>query len=496
MSSYHQAHPVPCRAFERSVRDVQESLFSKPSVPSRLTKLPPQSFLVPAVLEALRESVIYKHVTEVVPGEADLYCAQYVNQYGGIILTGDSDLLVHDLGADGAVCFFNGLHSSSETPDIICGQIYQPAAIVNRLALPRPYGLKSLAFEMSVDPDISFRQVLGQAKLLQTVSTRPQEFEDFIKDYTHLPENLPGKPTDMSETLSLLRALDPRISEFILQFPYFACIAGQSPLGIALQSPQVFLPVLLDCAVRTNAWNISTAVRQLAYALANFVVPDEQQKSTVFEHRRETSKANGRELQLPHLSDLSEACTSLWKTMVQIREKLPGLQDFQFWTALAIYQEVEWSFAYGKPSMCGAAVRELAKGGNHNLSWDIVHIFAQIQGSYYSFRILKQVVDLVLSVGSSNSLPEVIFNLQNQLQSLPRICELVGYSSIPSLIGEIEGLGMIQASKDILGVLDPIPAEIETETHAAKKKRKREQSSHASKDREKPNNPFDLLDVE
>jgi len=311
-----------------------------------------------------------------------------------------------------------------------------------------------------------------------------------------LPETLVGQPTDTLETFSLLRALDPRISEFVLQFPYFAGIAGQSPLDIPPESPHVFLPVLLDCAVRTNAWNISTAVRQLAYALANFVVPEDQQKSTVFEHRRETSKSNGRELQLPHLSDLPEACTSLSKTMIEIREKLPGLSDFQHWTALAIYQEIEWSFSYGKPSMCDTAIGKPVKGGNHNLSWDILHIFAQIQGSYYSFRILKQVVDLILSVGSRNSLPEAILTLQNQLQPLPRVCELAGYSSVPSLIRDIEGLGMIQASKDILGILDPTPAKVETETRAAKKKRKREQSLHASKDRKEPNNPFDLLDIE
>ena len=71
-----------------------------------VTRLPKPPFLVPAVIEALRNSQDWAPLIQVVPGEADTYCAQDVRQNGGIVLTSDSDLLVQDLGADGRVSFF------------------------------------------------------------------------------------------------------------------------------------------------------------------------------------------------------------------------------------------------------------------------------------------------------------------------------------------------------------------------------------------------------
>ncbi|MBE7179732.1 MAG: hypothetical protein INR71_00735 [Terriglobus roseus] len=79
-------------------------MFSPCPAPSHLRLLPPAPFVVPAVIEALRESG-YRDVVRVVPGEADPYCAEDVRLHGGFVVTGDSDLLVYDLGQVGGVVF-------------------------------------------------------------------------------------------------------------------------------------------------------------------------------------------------------------------------------------------------------------------------------------------------------------------------------------------------------------------------------------------------------
>ena len=66
------------------------------------------SFLVPSLLEGLRESR-YAGVTEMVAGEAEAYCARYLRMQmqtdRGIILSNDSDCLLYDIGDHGAVVF-------------------------------------------------------------------------------------------------------------------------------------------------------------------------------------------------------------------------------------------------------------------------------------------------------------------------------------------------------------------------------------------------------
>ena len=69
--------------------------------------LPAAPFPVPSVLDALATSR-FARVTQVVAGEADTFCALAAYDQGCFVLTSDSDLLVHDLGA-GAVAFLSDM---------------------------------------------------------------------------------------------------------------------------------------------------------------------------------------------------------------------------------------------------------------------------------------------------------------------------------------------------------------------------------------------------
>jgi XPG domain containing len=498
LSQYHSVNATPCRASFSPLETSPGGPFHSPSVKPKLTVLPPSPFLVPAVLEALLRSSQYQDITEVVPGEADLYCAKYLSQHGGIVFTGDSDLLVHNLGKDGAVTFFKDIQYSASS-DTLGSQIYKPAVIAQRLDLPKSQGLHAFAFELLMDSHGTFRKLLIDAQSLKAATANPSEFKRFLKEYKQLPTMFNAK--DVTKILPLLRSLDPRISEYVLQYPYLARLAGREEITESSQTLHAFLPFLLDCPVRTNAWEVSTAVRQLAYGLINLIVPVTQQRLTVSEHRKQQDKSTGRELQLPSLSQIPEACTAITILYSQLRQSLPGLSEFQIWTAFALHQEFEYSYSRAKTPLSKFVIQQLADLGNKSnmskkrkgLTWDIIQFFAQIQGSYYSFRILKQISSLVVCHSPAQLLPEPLLHLHQQLDSLPKLCDLVGLDCVSSIIGSLGEGAILIITSHVTGGEEETQKPQESR-RALKKKRKRGQSAaEASASSQKPRNPFELL---
>ncbi|KAN0106105.1 XPG domain containing domain containing protein [Hyaloscypha variabilis] len=497
LSQYHSAYATPCRATFPPLKNSSDGPFHTPSVKSKLSALPPSPFLVPAILEALLKSSQYRDITEVVPGEADLYCAKYLNQHGGIVLTGDSDLLVHDLGNNGAISFFKDLGSSAD--GTIKSQIYQPASIAQRLSLPESRGLHAFAFELSMDSHGTFRKILVDSQALKAATANPLEFTRFLKEYNQL--QAPPEAEDPRNLVLLLRSLDPRISEYVLQYPYLGGIAGREDVSESTQMLHVFLPFLLDCPARTNAWEISTVIRQLAYGLINLIVPDTQQQLTVSEHRKQQDKSSGRELQLPHQSQIPEACNTILALHSQLEQILPGLSESEFWTAFAIHQEVEYSYTRAKiplSKLVGQQLADLANEHNmrnkrKNFTWDIIQFFAQVQGSYYSFRILKQIMSLVVSHGPTESLPEPLLDLHQKIHSLPGIRDLPGLDSVSDIIGSL-GKGAVSTIVSHISRDEEAKEHPQESRRGLKKKRKRgDHSAEASAGNQKQNNPFALL---
>ncbi len=280
LSQYHQLNPTPCRASFARQKMIPPALFDAGDARRQLTNLSPLPFLVPSVIEALTSSSRYCSMVEVVPGEADIYCAKYLKKHGGLVLTSDSDLLVHDVGLRGGIAFFEDIEESPvDGPDALKARIYRPTTIVQRLSLPKEYGISALAFEMVLDPSAGLPDVLLRAQSFKHSIEKNPAYERFILEYTPLSDHVTPDGEKTGPVLSILQRLDPRISEFVLQLPRLAQIAGQSRLIGApeVQIPHIFLPFLADNPVLTNAWEISTAVRQLAYGLVNLIVPKSQQ---------------------------------------------------------------------------------------------------------------------------------------------------------------------------------------------------------------------------
>ena len=501
--SYHLKYPIPCRAIFPNPENFSGRLFDRTAIRSKLTELCPLSFLVPAVLESLVASTQYRDITEVVPGEADLYCAKYLKQNGGIILTGDSDLLVHDLGPDGAVSLFRDVEFPSiDNFDRLCTKLFQQSTIIDRLALPKSHGLHTLAFEMTMDNHGTFPKLLAQAKVLRAVSAHPEMYAEYSKEYKQLPPNLEAENGDYAEVVNVLKRLDPRISEYALQFPSLATIAGQSPLeNTDPRTPHIFLPFLIDCPVRTNAWEVSSTTRQLAYGLINLAVPKKERTFTIFEHRKQHDKsiARGRELQLPNIAQISEACTAVSNLFQQLQDKHPKLSGAQIWTAVAVNQELEWSHANSRSPLSQIIVQEfeflesktkLAR----TFTWDILHFFAQIQGSYYSLRILKQITGLVISHSCGDSIPQSLLLLNQQLESLPSMTDLADLSHVPSLLQTIPATLIPEKSTILAQSIEHRSVQGQESRRVAKRKRMRGNGLvEPSVARGKLNNPFDVL---
>jgi hypothetical protein len=437
---YQSQNRVPCRASFDCSQDAPE-LFERRYIRPGHKSLPAPSFLVPAILEALQESPSYRDLTLVVPDEADSYCAAHTKQYGGIVLTGDSDLIVHDLGLNGAVMLFDTIKAVTKSGErSVTGEVYRPSEMVKRLELPLPYGISALAFEISKDEYGTFPKLLQQAKSLTAIKKHDAEYNKFMEQYKSEIFEFASEITSFMEPPSILVRLDPRISEYILQFPAISRLSGRSVLEAELSTiPHIFLPFLIDSYEQRNAWEVSAGIRQLAYGLMNLIVPESQRISCVVEHKRQQANGGGRELMLPQLTQISGSCTNVLALLAHIDEALPKKSQSSFWIAIAIEQDLSWSRANDKQSVTDAVLEQISRlampsNSETKLTWDIVRYSAQIHGSYYSFRVLKQITSVVVSYGSELSLPAPLLELHRQLENLPKLRDLKDLSSISSVL--------------------------------------------------------------
>ncbi|RDL31486.1 uncharacterized protein BP5553_09695 [Venustampulla echinocandica] len=467
--------------------------------------LPSASFLVPSILEALVACDRYKDITEVVPGEADLYCAQSLKDRAGIVLTGDSDLLIHDLGRGGAVSFFRDIEPvPKDAKGNLRSRVYHPATIADRLRLPKSDGLRALAFELYQGPNKGFGELLSEARVSKAISSQPEEYEAFRKEYVCLLAQ-PKLSTEIN-MLHVLKVLDPRVSEYVLQFPFIAEVAGQSlEYNTSDPTPHIFLPFLFDYPLRTNAWEMSRAIRQLAYGLINLISPEDQRKSTVFEHNRQQGKLGGRELQLPETSHIPEACSNIVAVLEQMGARLPPspTSEMDLWLAVAVYQDIEWTHQNSKPALVQLISQQLLlledqSNSEKNLTWDILQFMAQIEGSYHSFRILKQTTNLLTSSRFVNSLPPSVLRLHEKLQLLPSLSSIQDISQTIVTLRRIKATAMSETAHEILGIVLPeVSASPQAIHRQAKKSRKRDRvEASMPVPLKRPNNPFGLLELE
>lgn len=338
-------------------------------------------FLVPAIIDALREHKSYKSITQLVPGEADHFCAGDVCERGGTILTSDSDLLVHNL-KHGRIAFFRDL--GEDHMSRITFTNFKPERIFETIGLRYPEKALQLAYERQLSPHASLSQIVLKASrpLLQSAAYLSFQEQFASLEISNLLERGGCK-------LPSLNSSDPRISEMVIAF-YLLRQRESAHLPI-----RMFLPPLMECPVLKSAWDPSTPIRQLAYTFASYFTTSRDDVS-VHEFRRvQTLSSSGREVRPVSFSLAKRRVGDIMSHMQEMKGSY-DYSDHRFWIALGMVLEISESQRQGRTSVVPTIYERFqspgpAKPGTH-VAWADVHIFAQIQGILYSFRILQQVL--------------------------------------------------------------------------------------------------------
>ncbi|KAM7206899.1 XPG domain containing domain containing protein [Naviculisporaceae sp. PSN 640] len=392
------------------------------------TKRPPYPpFLVPAVLEALRNSPKYGSLTKLKPGEADVFCAQHVSQQGGIILTSDSDLLVHDLGQDGSVIFYTDIEIDLDSKTLIA-LLYRPSSLCKSLMIDAVDGISRLAHALSLD----YHTTLEQA--VESTRAEPDEsYPRFTDQYT--AAEIITHPEIGDDIL-----LDPRTSEITLQC-LVACTAG-APQDYDLA---MHLPFLTDSQSRTSAWEASRPIRELAYGILLFPKYEQKQDSlpSVHEFRRLQVASSGTPVKIPPTaSELDQQATKLIDTLTRIRAVVGDTPIV--WDILSIYEDIVSTLSQGKPRPLSLELLlQEAKGTLQQHSWDFVHFLAQVQATLYSARMVQQIIDFKRQQPDKGNLSPAILQLGVHLRGLPGLKDFPTLKDfLPVLRSVREGEGM------------------------------------------------------
>ncbi|KAK8051429.1 hypothetical protein PG993_002814 [Apiospora rasikravindrae] len=484
--------------------------------PGSTRRFPKHPFLVPAVAESVRNSKAWRDMVQVVPGEADTYCAEDIRQNGGIVLTSDSDLLMEDLGPQGSVAFFWEIGTRPEPDEIeLFALTYSARQLAEQLGLQKYGGIPRLAFEMTTR-HTGLDEALHFAKASDTTEDIVKEnYQKFLEEHLVPQEYISAD----HPVISLLTSLDPRISELVIQSLNIdlATDAEDSSLMGDITTPtgqprgpdkiSMFLPVMVEDNARKSSWTTSESVRQLCYAIAQqkkkeSSCPRPQQPrrdDVVIEYRTLESSTGGRQLSLPSPAETESGCAQLLTTLEQIELGLPGRE--LLWLALAVYQDVEWSTSHGRNALSVQVMGEAASlfqnknNGEQQqpgqYGWDVLHFTAQVQASLYSLRMLKQVLDVVSALADP-PLSKAQEKLQQRLSNLPLIADWPTAESIFGQLSRIQRTGCLSAISKMLDIPE-FEFKSSSKNKTTQGNKKKGQSSRQMPPRSLAVNPFAVL---
>jgi len=458
-------------------------------------QLPTPPFLVFAILEAILSSR-YMDVTAVVPGEADAFCAKAagdMSQSGPsstFIFSSDSDLFVFDVGLSTRLVTFGDTEFTKRgTTDHLKLRTYCPGSIASSHGL---HDLLGPAYLMNQDYMLSFKAAVDRVKLLP--SPMDEGYSAFVETY-RLPEFMNETLSSVSETQGALqktlKRLDSRISEFIHE------TVAISKDGKPALTPKVdmFLPVLVEDPARGSAWQTATDIRQLAYSLA--LLSSDQAVHVEEQVRKGQAVGPTRSLTLP-AAELMEHL-SAWSSILQESLATYGHADnATTWRLLGMKILLEALQRDDK----NVPVYESSVAvvmGKEAKTWDEIHLSAQLEAVLYSFRMLKQMLDVAIAKQPICGIDAVsaLLELQRCLQTLPSVAELFDCSG--SQRSKTDASGKLRVS--LKSIYENLGGAVFSQepTGASRKKRKRkkrgsnENAASTPRVPSKSNNPFDVL---
>ena len=343
---------------------------------------------------------------------------------GGIILTNDSDLFVHDLGSHGA---FSLIHQAELRPNkeeeegeqIACQtvrlSIFRPKELADRLGL---VDLRRLAYVLSRTREVlSLPEAVTRAKEHRDIGSLP--FQEFLEEYATEPsitESQTFSPESLANFISYAPSLDPRVSELMLQLK-----------ATSQDTVYMYLPYLIDNPARSSAWLVSTEQRSFAYSIPNHLRngPHERPRTIIAEFHRK-----GDRILAQQISILSSD-----RFHTQSSEHLAKLQDFLdtfadypkhvTWRAYALEEVYRWYLNNSKAPPSRETMTRLMMGlSKPDSAWEDVHLSAQVQAVLYTLRMTQQILAYTISTTKTKP-PKPLKKLASILGSLPPIAQLI-----------------------------------------------------------------------
>jgi hypothetical protein len=242
LNIFYSANPAAC---PRRHVVPSNDLYLDSNRPTRFTEktsLDP-AFLVPAIIDAIRDNDDYRDKLSIIPGEADAYCAADTAKHGGTILTSDSDLLAHEIG-NGKVVFFRDIYENASSK-LSCTE-YAPREIYTKLGLAKSADPCRLGYERLRSPNATLPLLL---KACSSPIVDAVDYSQFRQQY--LQHESAQLPQLNGGGLLSLKALDPRVSEMLLQI-------GQAPkVKGAREKVKIFLPSLIENPNKGTSWDAS-----------------------------------------------------------------------------------------------------------------------------------------------------------------------------------------------------------------------------------------------
>lgn len=369
---------------------------------------PEPPFLVPSVLESIKESR-FGDVVTVVPAEADTFCAveaaAYESRTGqpATIITNDSDLLVQASGAQTRVLLLSSL-TRSRAPDPIRveANFFFPAKLAAAAGVE---DLVPASFFMSQDYHLSFDAAVAKAK--KTNLDQDADFLAFQMDFQKPEYSTSGFKGAVAK---VLHQMDPRIAELAHQtmpgFPH-------SPN----QPANMFLVPLLEDVGRFSAWASGQDIRDTAYRM---ILSDSRNVRGVDEYiRRGTTCAPE-----PHPPGPD------WKAdLLRYSKMLCDVKTFlepynataaQRFNYIAMYYTISALATRGSHTLSQEQVTRVLARGRLD-SKEVVHASAMCQAAIYSLRMLRQLLALEKAKGG---MPKELKQLHKLLGEMPTLAEL------------------------------------------------------------------------
>lgn len=390
---------------ESSGKDADLDILSPAGARSRLVALPAPAFLVPAVLETLASTARYGLLTDVVPGEADAYCAQHAQRVGGLILTNDSDLLVYNLGPAASVTFFSDLEfselengSRGKREYALRYLSYDPTQIAGQLALSNPFGLATFAYEVEQDSSLGTSDLLRRARSFSNKTVSRPDFDLFLTQYQIPKEPVLWPFTKLKDTHgdgsgTTPRYPDPRVSELVCRY----WSLGSELLSVnPPKEMMMYLPFLLDDPMRSSAWLIGAPERVLAYSILDRTASSYKSYPCFSEVGRRGQRIA--DTQIPLLDQFATIhhARAVNNKVQNLRLLFPELSQALLWTLYAVQLITQSATNYGKSPPTKLQLLLLLSRTAVARDWSAIHLSAQMQAALYSLHMLRQILWIAL----------------------------------------------------------------------------------------------------